>query len=350
MGAAKRVIALGVGLVAWEFASRAAQAQQWAEVGGHGLVKSNIVAVTRLQRIEIFAVGTDNNIYSNQFTPGPNTWTTWFGFGGSTFNGIAGMDGLVGGVDSLAVAGMDGRPYIQQGDSVSWSGWRPTPFIPNRSVLGTPAIAGRFPINGFQGTWVFAVASGGNLWRVQEGAPGAFGTWQDLGRPSGVSALSDVTVSTATFVSGTVVPASLEINVRGTNNAIWTRSMTANGSLGGWVRRVVTPPSGPGINCSNLAADRRAWNQLGDHTAIVNFNGGDAGCSPPQMLTPDACYASLVTGDGLFVPFTPIAAAFRPEVVHFSKFGFESWYTFDVKPDQTIWFFTGIPRCGTSFL
>jgi hypothetical protein len=291
------------------------QSQEWTEVPGGGLVRSSAVALSNSSSIDIYAVGLDDNVYTNRFHPSSNTWDGWTFFNASTPTGISAADGL-GPVDLLVAQGSDLRPWVSRGETPTW---QPSPPIPSGlEGRATPAVAA--PTTGWGR--IFTIASDGNIWTIEYSAfGGIFTSWANIGRPSGKN-LTDVT-AWADGGEATAV-------VRASDSTLWQRTANSDGTFEPWTQQVTFT----GTVCRNDTAYRRAWNLTGgSRTVNLSPSGDKAGCF--TAFAP-ACYDTLRVG----FPLGPtIDAGRRPDLVHFFQpFVRDDYLVTNVKPDGTVWY------------
>jgi hypothetical protein len=159
-------------------------------------------------RLDVFAIGTDNQPYQRTFNG--TSWSSWNPLGGRTTAQPAAV-ARSGGID-LLMQGTDGALWWNRFDGIRWLGWQSL----GGRIVGGPAVA----------SWsssrldVVAAGTDGALWhRVLDN--GAWSGWESLG---GRLTSNPAAVSWA--------QGRLDLFARATDNALWHRAYDA--SSGGW--------------------------------------------------------------------------------------------------------------------
>jgi hypothetical protein len=320
-------IALVAGVIGGFLCTASGQARaQWTEVPGGGQVSAGIAAVQVGMGVQIFGIGMDQQVWTNFINGTNGTWSGWTVFSSTTNRSLGSTYSPFG--RELIRKGTDNLLYVSSYSNGSWGSWRSVPAHPTGNTVSAPSIAvlSNTPRSADWGSWVFAVGSDGNVWRIQE--VGYFGTWENLGNP-GASA-TDVVVNTTTQS-----PYGLSISVRTVDGLMWTRVLnTSTGTFYSWGQDKMQSI----FPCSADQALRTVYHQASTSKKSANWSniGGKAGCNEHSATTVD-CYGAMASPAGTWIDIF-----YRPEISHFyynSIFNvYNNWYAFAVKPDHTIWY------------
>ena len=210
----------------------------WQSLGGV-LTSDPAAAVNADGRLEIFAVGADGALWHIwQFSFG-GPWTNWVSLGGS----------IVG--DPAAIANQDGRleVFVVGADQALWHIWQTSPGFPWSSwaslggvIIGNPAVAknadGRLE--------AFVLGTDDALWHIAQTAPNSdWGGWSGLG--------GSLTGDPAPAINS---DGRLEVFARGGDNQLWHVWQTTAG--GSWA----SVSALGGVLTSNPAIGRNADGRL----------------------------------------------------------------------------------------
>jgi peptidoglycan/xylan/chitin deacetylase (PgdA/CDA1 family) len=212
-------------------------------------------------RIDVFARGADNRLYTRT-RPAGGGWSGWTGLGGQLGSGPAAVSFGSGGLD-VFVTGVDHIVWHRTRSAGGWSAWR---SLGGRSYTAPAATWN--PQSGT--TWVFVRDTNNVLHLKQGDRTGTWTGWQSLG---GVLIDAPAAVTTAT--------GGVDVVVRGTDNALWSRRHR-NGAWSGWSGSWV-PASPPAPPSSRLGVD---WTRIPTSARVValTFDAGANADAIPSIL------------------------------------------------------------------
>jgi hypothetical protein len=180
---------------------------------------------------ELFAVGSDGNVWASYQTPGEgNGWHSWYSLGKpgtATPAGNLTTNTSTTGINELFVRGSDGNVwanYQTPGEGNGWYGWYSLSKPEKATLTGT--IGTGDSSSGINE--LFAVGSDGNVYANYQtpGERNGWYGWYSLGKPASTTLVSDVTVgASASRLS--------ELFARGNDGAMWANYQTP-GVGNGW--------------------------------------------------------------------------------------------------------------------
>jgi peptidoglycan/xylan/chitin deacetylase (PgdA/CDA1 family) len=236
------VAARGTDGAVWLRMSHSGTWGPWQSAGGV-LSAAPAVAASPDGRIDVFARGSDNGLWTRTLPPG-GTWSSWRSLGGILASGPTAVSVSSGRLD-VYVTGRDHAVWSKTLTSGGWSAWR---SLGGRSFVA-PAAA---PNPQSSEPWVFVRGTNNALYVNSAG-------WRSLG-----GALIDAPA--AAGITGRT-----DVVVRGTNNALYSRRYR-NGAWSSWARAWV--PAAPTPPASSLAGVD--WTRIPTSSRVValTFDAG----------------------------------------------------------------------------
>ncbi|MFE0463517.1 hypothetical protein ACFW1A_30115 [Kitasatospora sp. NPDC058965] len=231
----------------------------WESLGGN--LASNPTAVSwSSSRLDLFATGTDGNIYQKYWTSGGG-WTGWQNFGTPPGGVASGASPAVtssgNGRLDLFVRGTAGAIWHIY-YSGAWSGWQSLGGFLTSDPTAVAQNASHYD--------VFALGGDGKIWHDSWTGGANWSGWtQDVTTPSaGIAAGASPTVATWNGVSG-----ALELFVRGKDNSM-SYNLYNGSSWGGWGARggsytsnaAAISPGRDQIDWFGVGTDGRIWSQF----------------------------------------------------------------------------------------
>lgn len=226
-------------------------------------------------RIDVFARGTTNQLHTRTRPPG-GTWSAWSPLGGGLSSGPAGVSSASGRVD-VYVTGTDHEVWAKTRTAAGWSGWRTLGGLTYTAPTVAPSPQG-------DARWVFVRGTNDVLYvNPTETVSG----WQRLG-----GTLIDAPATAST-------PGRMDVVVRGSDNALWSR-LYRNGTWStGWVK-AWTPVAPTTPAPSLLGVD---WERIPTSSRVVALTfdaGANANALPSirrTLQTKNVPATFFLTGD-----------------------------------------------------